>query len=192
MEPPNQTSPIPLSQAWLLNFRKYMGTVPEEDRQFMPIGTTANEQLHRELNLLMDNVHEVHLPVLELKLNVFQLYKLFPYNRSLLNEGVRQLSQAVMLNRMVHSLRPWTVAGWIEWCAELIHNDYVHKASLPASTDRTRRAVAVKQWQVAATGKRTAFAKTKAGRSKTGITKRTAFTKVTSLKRLLARKRASA
>jgi len=158
----------------------------------MAIGTTGNEQLHRELNQMMDNVHEVHLPVLELKLDVFHLYKLFPHNRALLNQGVRQLSQAVMLNRMVHSLRPWTVDSWGEWCMELIRDEYVCTASLPASSDRAVRAVAVKQWKDAAGVKRTDFANAKAGRFKTRVVKRTAFTKVTGLKRLLSRKLVSA
>jgi hypothetical protein len=191
MESYNEASPRSMTQAWLLNFRKYMGTISERDRQWMPIGTTANEQVHRELNQMMDNVHDVHLPVLELKLDVFLLYKLFPHNRALLNPGVRQLSQAVMLNRLVHSLRPWTVDGWTEWCMELVQDEYVHTASLPAAIDRTKRAAVVRRWNAAAVAKRPAIAKASAGRSKRRIVKRTAFTKVTGLKRLLSRKRAS-
>ena len=53
---------------------------PPGDREFLAIGTTSNEALHRELNNIFDNVHEMHRPVLELKLRILHCFKLLPHN----------------------------------------------------------------------------------------------------------------
>ena len=61
------------SQAWLTNFVSSVRMTP------LAIGTTNNEALHRELNNIFDNVHEIHRHVLELKLRILQRFKLLPH-----------------------------------------------------------------------------------------------------------------
>jgi len=124
-----------------------------------------------------DNVHAIHRPVMNLKLEIFQLSKLFPHNRALLNPGIRQQSQTVLLNRLVHSLQPWTPDSWKEWCDLLVVDDKVHKAALPMSRKRAQDAAAVQKWR---------SSKGVAKRStQTAPQKRTPFTKVTGLRKLV-------
>ena len=153
-----------------------MHSIPVREREWIPCGTTANEQLHRELNVIFDNVHEIHRPMLELKLAVFQMYKLFPHNRALLNAAMRQRSQSMLLNQIVHTLHPWTPEIWKVWCDSMCSEGWVGTAVLPAARKKTADAKRVRTWRGARAPAKKKFTRT--------VKKRTPFTKLTGLRDL--------
>ena len=59
---------------WLFNFRRFLAAVPPHRRSVVATGTTTNEALHRELNNVFDDVHEIHHATLELKLKMSTRY----------------------------------------------------------------------------------------------------------------------
>jgi len=161
-------------QAWLFNFRKYIGAVKVSERQWVPIGTTTNEQLHRELNSLFDNVHNIYRPVLLLRLFIFGLYKLLPHCRVVSTPTVRQVSQQMVLSRIVPTLRPWSEQEWQALCASgMDAHGRTRIAPLPSSAERKVLKKRVQCWRaLKGVAKR---------RPAPTVRKRTAFTKVTGL-----------
>ncbi len=143
----------------------------------MAIGTTANEQLHQELNNIFDNVHEIHRPVLEVKLRILLLYKLLPHTRAMFRSASRQVSQQLLLSRMVADLRPWTNVSWGAWCESLVHDGFVSCANLPLARQRRAHALQLKQWRARVCKKPASAVRSNR--------KRTAFTKLTGLRALL-------
>ncbi len=61
-----------------------------------------------------------------LKLRVFLAYKLLAHNRAAYHGTIRQLSQAAVLQRAIHSLEMWTEGSWKEWCEDLGEHELGH------------------------------------------------------------------
>lgn len=155
-----------------------MQSVPLSQREHVAIGTTANEQLHRELNRAWDSVHGIHRATLELKLNIFQIAKLVAHTRAMFNPAVRQSSQRLVLTRVTSTISPWTCQSWQDWVSECVHDDFVETAALPASNKRAEQASALRSWRLL---------KRPAARAKQRtIIKRTPFSKKTGFRRMLA------
>ena len=163
---------------WLFNFRKYMQSVPLSHRIHVPVGTTANEQLHRELNHAWDSVHGIHQATLEMKLQIFKIAKLVAHTRAMYNPAVRQSSQRLVLSRVTSTLSPWTVQSWEGWVNEDVEDDHVLTAALTASNKRAAQASALRTWRIKK--KPAAQAKQKTA------TKRTPFSKKTGFREMLA------
>ena len=55
--------------------RRFLATIPAHRRSVVATGTTTNEALHRELNNVFDEVHEIHQATLDLKLKILIMGK---------------------------------------------------------------------------------------------------------------------
>ena len=161
-----------------------MQSVSLEDRPLVAIATTSNEELHRELNYVWDQVHGIHRPIMELKLRIFRLFKLLAHNRAMYNPVLRQSSQQVVFGRIVQDLSPWNVNTWTEWCKQ--------KTALASTTERQTFAKRLKTWR--AEKSISGVPLTKRVKKRTAFTKRSGFkallVKQAAFKRLSAKKRA--
>jgi len=167
-----------LCKGWLWNFRRYLLSVPVAERVNVAVGTTANEQLHHELNASWDNVHGIHRAPLEMKLGIFKMAKLLAHNRAMYHPALRQNSQKLVLNRVVPTLTPWTDQTWTDWTSQEVEDSgVVRSARLNKSGQRHEQAVSYHTWKVA----KRPSASPKAAM----IRKRTPFSKKTGFKRLL-------
>ena len=79
-----------MTQAWLFNFVYFRRSLSSEEKDYFSVGTTTNEQLHRELNNVFDNVHNIYKPIMNLKLHIFKMYKLIPHSRAMNASLTRQ------------------------------------------------------------------------------------------------------
>ena len=135
--------------------------------------------MHRELNCVWDQVHGIHLPIMELKLKIFQLFKLVTHNRAMYNSMVRQASQSVVISRIAQSLSPWSPEAWATWCKE--------EVDLPSTTARRTAAVRLKNWNLLK--RPAAVSRTKPFRKRTAFTKKTGFKTLLQEQAALKRKR---
>ena len=69
--------------------------MPEPEREHYALGTTSNESLHKEFNVLFDLVHNIYAPVMRLRLRIFQMQKLLAHNRSMYAQACHQVPRAV-------------------------------------------------------------------------------------------------
>ena len=136
------TFAAPVRLERLLNFRRARQHIVRKDVDYLAIGTTTNEALHRELNRAFDQVHNLYKATLTLRLGIFQLYKLLPHNRAQYGRGLRGASQALMLSRCVGSVAVWNPREWRAWCSKL---GVRVKADLPLAESRAVDAGVVRE-----------------------------------------------
>jgi hypothetical protein len=96
-------------QAWLFNHVCVCRLMPEPEREYYALGTTSNESLHREFNVLFDLVHNIYAPVMRLRLRIFQMHKLLAHNRSMYAQACRQVPRAVTHR----SVRLWCISSCV-------------------------------------------------------------------------------
>ena len=135
------TFAAPARLEWMLNFRHARQDLLRTDTDFMAVGTTTNEALHCELNRAFDQVHGMYKETLQLRLSMFQLYKLLPHNRARYGRGLTSRNQGLMLNRCVESVLPWTPRTWKAWCSGLGKRE---KANLPLKAAKVSGAALVR------------------------------------------------
>jgi len=167
---------VSISQEWIFNFVRQLHQCPSHQKEFLAIGTTGNEQIHRELNNAFDLVHSMHRSVLTLKLRIFHFYKLWPHACAMGSDGSRQLSHKLLLSRLSMTWRPWSSDAWAEHCyVNMTETGGVGCAPLPLTRQRQADARRVRLWAVQ---KRPARSKCMQAR------KRTAYTRATGLRKL--------
>lgn len=101
---------------WLLNGTRFSHSLPTSLRTLRPVGTTANEALHAELNSTFRRTHKLHRSSLESRLHFFVLGKLAAHNSALYRAGLTQMGSSVTLARVVGSLEMYSAATWRGWC----------------------------------------------------------------------------
>ena len=110
----------------------------------LPIGTTSNESLHREINVWFRETQLLHQSTLSLKLQILHLNKNLSHNFALYRPTCRQVPHAELLARV--TTKPvWKDDTWSDWCADLADDRYLSKASLPLHERREKERVLVKK-----------------------------------------------
>ena len=140
----------PANVEWLLNDTRFRQELTAEEVELNPTGSASNEALHAEVNRWLDGIHELHQPVLKLKVRCFQMVKLLTHNSALYSPTTVQIPQHVLIARIVGSMAPWDQNGWAQWAGLLLPQEADMprlKADLPLATDRARIAMACKVWR---------------------------------------------
>ena len=70
------------------------------------VGTTRNEQLHRELKSWMRNIYQTHEDRLQTGLRVFLFAKLLTHSSAAYSPTLKQCSQQRLLSIIAGKLRP--------------------------------------------------------------------------------------
>ncbi len=137
-----RTFAAPSRLEWLLNYRRARQHLIRKDADFLAVGTTTNEALHKELNHAFDQVHRLYKSTLHLRLRIFHLYKLIPHNRAMYGRAVRTACQQLVLHRAIDAVRPWSSTEWRRWCSALAPRE---RAALPLAAKRKFDARLVRQ-----------------------------------------------
>ena len=103
---------------WLFNNSRARALVSLALLPLMPIGTTANEALHAELNGWFRNQPRSYSTTLELQVNVARLGKSLAHTSALYRPALRQTTAADTLAREVATLS-FDPADWRRWCDAL-------------------------------------------------------------------------
>jgi hypothetical protein len=155
---------------WLMNHQRQRQRMSPEEAKLAPIGTTANEGLHFELNTWFRTIVRLHQTLLRLKLRMFHLYKLILHNSALYRPTTVQVPQAILGRRVLNAISPWGADGaWEAFCASEPLSRAEHQ------TLRTKRKVwlvmkkgVVRQVKLTSMRKRNIFRLYKGGRLKAG------------------------
>ena len=184
---------------WLFNFRRFLATVPTHRRSVVATGTTTNEALHRELNNVFDDVHEMYQSTLDLKLKILLMGKGIAHVRASEGAALRQMRSALVLSRAAHACPFWTRQSWETWCAGFaveicdpgteVCQKRIPRQRHPLTVARANQRSAVRQWNLRKPAGRGVGFRRPAGQRDI---RRTPFNKKTGireLKRSIVRKR---
>ena len=138
---------------------------PKARMPLLSEGTTANEALHAELGNWFAHSRLLHQSTMELKLRVFQLYKLMAHFVSMRRPTTRQMAPKRVV--AAAAMKPlFTPKAWKQWCDELGRDGVgQQKADLPLLSKRTQQSSIVRQ-----------ALKKKPAKKVVSLKKRTAFT----------------
>ena len=114
---------------WYLNNLRMRHAISQSRLSLLPVGTTSNEALHREINNWFRETQQMHKTTLELKLSIMSLGKLMTHNTALYWTTTRQMPEAEVLARTA-SVALWSPQQWSRWCEELVDGRKTEKATL--------------------------------------------------------------
>ena len=104
---------------WYLNNERMRRMVSPKIAPFIAVGTTGSEAINAELKLWFRGIFQIHGPILELKLRIFQIAKLSAFVSAMYNKTTHQIKQQRVLARCIKKRRLFsTEEEWRAWCEE--------------------------------------------------------------------------
>ena len=112
------TAAAPARTEWYFNNTRIRHLLQVSRLSLLPIGTTSNEALRREINVWFRETQKLLQATLKLKLRILRLAKNLSHNAALYRPTTRQMPQAEVVAR-VSSRALFSNGEWREWCVEL-------------------------------------------------------------------------
>ena len=111
----NRSAKLAASE-WMFNFTRYCASLPLQEYQLLPSGTSSNESLHREMNEEMRPRIRRYESTIALTLRGFHLGKVLSHDHSTHTAFTKQHRQEDILGRLVQSLHLFTDDQWAALC----------------------------------------------------------------------------